>query len=153
MKKVFILAIGFILPIQISAQIQQWVARYTGNGNAAKAIALDSSGNVYVTGFSYGSGTGDDYATIKYNTSGDTMWIRRYNGLGNGDDAARAIALDVSGNVYVTGLSRGSGTGYDYATIKYNSSGDTVWVRRYNGRVMAVMRQMQWQWMGMGMCM
>ena len=32
----------------------------------ASAIALDDSGNVYVTGYSYGSGTYEDYATIKY---------------------------------------------------------------------------------------
>ena len=88
---------------------------------------------MYVTGMSYGSGTAYDYATIKYNSSGDTMWVRRYNGPGNSDDEATAIAVDGSGNVYVTGYSDGSGTCYDYATIKYNSSGDTMWVRRYNG--------------------
>ena len=99
----------------------------------ATAIAVDGSGNVYVTGGSYGSGTYYDYATIKYNSSGDTMWVRRYNGPGNSYDEATAIAVDSSGNVYVTGWSYSLGTGYDYATIKYNSSGDTMWVRRYNG--------------------
>ena len=99
----------------------------------ASAIALDGSGNVYVTGSSAVLGTSNDYATIKYNSSGDTMWVRRYNGPGNNDDLAFAIAVDGSGNVYVTGDSYGAGTGDDYATIKYNSTGDTVWVRRYNG--------------------
>ncbi len=118
-----------------SAGIQQWVARYVGFGNnwdAAKAIAVDNSGNVYVTGFS-GSGTSYDYATIKYNSLGDTVWVRRYNGPGNDVDSASSIAVDDAGNVYVTGTSYGSSTGRDCATIKYNSVGDTVWVRRYNG--------------------
>jgi len=114
-----------------------WVRRYNGPGNGsndASALAVDGSGNVHVTGYSYGSGTSKDYATVKYNSNGDTLWVRRYNGPGNSDDDATSFAVDGSGNVYVTGSSYGSGTSYyDYATIKYNSNGDTLWVRRYSG--------------------
>ncbi|HKZ21803.1 MAG TPA: SBBP repeat-containing protein, partial [candidate division Zixibacteria bacterium] len=113
-----------------------WVRRYNGPGNGhdeANALAVDGSGNVYVTGYSPGSGTGPDYATIKYSPSGDTVWVRRYNGPFNHYDWAHALAVDGSGNLYVTGQSNGGGTGDDYATIKYSSAGDTLWVRRYNG--------------------
>jgi hypothetical protein len=113
-----------------------WVRRYNGPGNlnnSANAIAVDSSGNVYVTGRSTGSGTGTDFATIKYDRNGDSLWVRRYNGSGNNSDAAQAIVVDDWGNVYVTGRSTGSRTGSDFVTIKYNSMGDTVWVRRYDG--------------------
>jgi len=119
-----------------SSGVQQWVARYNGPGNstdAANSIAVDGSGNVYVTGYSSGSGTYYDYCTIKYNSAGVQQWVARYNGPGNDDDEAFSIALDGSGNVYVTGYSSGSGTYADYCTIKYNSSGDQQWITRYNG--------------------
>ena len=113
-----------------------WVRRYNGPGNGTDygyAVAVDGTGNVYVTGMSTGSGTERDYLTIKYNSAGDTLWVRRYNGPGNGYDFALALAVDGMGNVYVTGYGHGSGTGYDYATIKYNSAGDSLWVARYDG--------------------
>ena len=113
-----------------------WVARYNGPGNgadSASALVVDNSGNVYVTGFSTGSGTSFDYATVKYNSDGNQLWVARYNGPGNSSDKAYALAVDSSRNVYVTGYSYGSGTGYDCATIKYNSDGNQLWVARYNG--------------------
>jgi hypothetical protein len=119
-----------------SAGQQQWVARYNGPGNSydvAIAIDVDSAGNVYVTGESVGSGTGFDYATVKYDSAGQQQWVARYNGPGNGMDEAAAIVVDDAGNVYVTGNSLGSDSGVDYATIKYNSAGQEQWVARYNG--------------------
>lgn len=86
-----------------SAGQQQWAAYYPGT---AKAMAVDASRNVYVTGRSPGAGN-LDYATIKYNSAGQQQWIVTYNGPGNGDDQANAIAVDGSGDVYVTGASAG----------------------------------------------
>jgi hypothetical protein len=118
------------------APLEKWVARYNGPGNSyddARAIAMDGSGNVYVTGESVGLSTYGDYATIKYSTNGKQLWVKRYNGLASGNDDASAIAVDGSGNVYVTGTSPGSGTYADYATIKYSTNGKQLWVERYNG--------------------
>lgn len=114
---------------------QIWVKRYNGPANGAdyaNAIVVDGSGNIYVTGNSYGGTASDDYATIKYYPNGDTAWVRRYNGPANSTDYAKAIGVDGSGNVYVTGTSI-SATSYDYATIKYYSNGSLAWVQRYDG--------------------
>ena len=128
----------FILPVKVSAVdvIEEWVARYNGTGNYddhAKAMVIDDSGNVYVTGHSYGQSSHHDYATTKYDKDGIEQWVARYNGPGNYQDAPKAIAVDALGNVYVTGYSYGDGTSSDYATIKYNSGGIEQWVARYNG--------------------
>jgi hypothetical protein len=113
-----------------------WVRRYNGPRNdcdTTSALVVDNSGNVYVTGFSFGIGTLYDYATIKYDSSGTEVWLSRYNGPVNRDDIARDMEVDSWGNVYVTGRGRGEDTFFDYLTIRYYPNGDTVWVRRYNG--------------------
>ncbi len=115
---------------------EQWVARYDGPGNfddEAYSIVIDGSGNVYVTGFSYGSITGADYATVKYDSNGKEQWVVRYDGIDNSSDYGKAIAIDGSGNVIVTGYSDSLGTRSDYTTIKYNSNGEEQWIARYNG--------------------
>ncbi len=134
------LCVGLVilLPTISLAQEVEWVARYngpvSGDDNVAyNSIVVDNSGNVYVTGSSTGQGTGLDYATIKYDSLGEEQWVARYNGPGNGKDMVQTIAVDNSGNVYVTGESWGAGTKRDYATIKYDSLGEEQWVARYNG--------------------
>ena len=117
-----------------------WLKHYKGLGtdpsNKATAIAIDESGNVYVTGFSTGSTGYYDYATIKYNTDGVEQWVRRFDGPIGEDDKAVGIAVDKNQNVYVTGeVSVQSGVTYlkDFATIKYSSKGDSLWTKYYNG--------------------
>jgi len=113
---------------------EAWPARYNGSSDdQAKAVAVDAAGNVYVTGFSVGSDGYQDYLTIKYNSSGKRQWLARYNGPGKHNDAAQALAVDVAGNVYVTGYCYNkSGTSTFYATLKYNSTGVLQWARTYN---------------------
>ena len=103
---------------------QQWVTNYTGPSNVgfAVAIALDGVGNVDVTGSSLDSGEiYTDYATIKYDSAGQEQWVMRYDGPGSGGDFAHALAVDGSGNVYVTGTSDDINLNEDYATVKYRT--------------------------------
>ena len=94
---------------------------------------MDGNGNVYVTGSSDGGSSCSDYATLKYDPDGKLLWEKRYNGPGNGEDYATAIAVDGNGNVYVTGYSSGGSSGLDYATLKYDPDGKLLWEKRYNG--------------------
>jgi len=116
--------------------VQQWVARYRGTNNSyafGYAIKSDAAGNVYVTGYSFNNVTDYDYLTIKYNSSGDELWAVNYNGTANGTDIADVIAVDNFDNIYVSGRSKGTGSDDDYLTIKYDSSGNELWTKRYNG--------------------
>jgi len=107
---------------------QLWVARYDGpvpyyTGEAV-ALALSASGNVYVTGSMQGSSAWD-YVTVGYDSSGNQLWVARYDGPGNRFDQAAAIAVDKWGAVYVTGKSDGGSSNADYATIKYVAASST----------------------------
>ncbi|MDF7812055.1 T9SS type A sorting domain-containing protein [Hymenobacter sp. YC55] len=110
-----------------------WTINYNGPDNSyeeAKAVAVDAAGNAYVTGLSYNSDGTDDYATVKYAVwpnanpslqTGRQLWAARYDGTGSYDEAA-AITVDASNNVYVSGYSQGTDTGYDFATLKYSQN-------------------------------
>src|SRR6266704_3256231 len=93
-----------------------WVGRYNGPGNGfdgASALAVSPAGSrVFVTGHSYGRVTGFDYATVAYSAAtGRQLWVSRYNGAGNGFDAAASVAVSPAGTaVFVTGY------GYDMTT-------------------------------------
>ncbi len=113
-----------------------WVARYdgpAGGDDQASALAVDSAGNLYVTGSSDGGSTGNDFTTVKYDASGTELWVVRYDGPAGGSDRATAMAMDGAGNLYVTGRSQGSGGDYDYATVKRDADGTELWVARYDG--------------------
>jgi uncharacterized delta-60 repeat protein len=115
-----------------------WVQRFDGlshNTDNATSLMLDANGYIYVTGGSMGETTDLDYTTIKYTTDGDSLWCKRYDGIPNSYDRSTSLALDGNGNAYVTGTSNASGNGDDYATVKFNSAGDLIWVSRYNGPV------------------
>ena len=105
----------------------------TGNLSSYKPMTIDGSGNIYLCGWSIGSGTGYDFVTIEYNSAGAQQWATRYNSSGSQDDIGRAIFRDAAtGNIFVTGAQNWSGNS-DYVLLKYNSAGAQQWATTYNG--------------------
>jgi hypothetical protein len=109
-------------------------------------IALDGSGNVYISGNSdatwqgssppvraYISGDGEDIFAAKLDSSGSLQWNTFLGGTGT--DRSSTIAIDGSGNVYVAGNSdatwgspmRVFSDGTDVFAAKLNSSGVLQW--------------------------
>lgn len=113
-----------------------WTNRYNGPGNdddVPSDVEIGSSGAVIVTGSSYGSSGTTDFATVAYSSSGGSLWTNRYHGPGNGADAAECLAVDLSGKVFVTGSSVGTGGNTDYLSLAYSSTGTPLWTNRYSG--------------------
>jgi Secretion system C-terminal sorting domain/Beta-propeller repeat len=99
-----------------------WERRYDGGfvqWDEGKDLSTDQFGNIYVTGYSYNSGSNNNYITFKYDSLGTMEWLVKYNGPANNSDQAFAMFTDTLGNIYLTGQSKGSGTLEDYNTIKY----------------------------------
>ena len=105
-----------------------WQADYPGAG--FWDMALDGSGNVYVTGQTSVNGH-SQYKTVKYNSAGVEQWASNYYGDANSPNFARNIAVSQSGNVYVTGyatIPSGSSTATKIGTVKYDANGNEQWV-------------------------
>ena len=108
-------------------------------GDRGNAIAVDGSGNVYVTGYSYAS-WGDpvnafsqdsDAFAAKLDNSGVRLW-NTFMGSSYYDDSGNAVAVDSSGNVYVAGESSSTWgspilSGDGAFVVKLNSSGMRQW--------------------------
>jgi hypothetical protein len=85
--------------------------------NSAKSVAVDDRGNVYVTGYTYSTNSGNDYITLVYSSTGVPLATNYYNGPSNGTDQPETsfcLALAGNGKAYVTGTSEA-----DLLTISY----------------------------------
>ncbi len=61
------------------------------------------------------------------------QWVRSFNNAAADDnDVTQKSVVDGSGNVYIIAYSKGTTTGYDFLTLKYNAAGDLLWSKRYN---------------------
>lgn len=96
------------------------------------AMAGDNAGNIYVTAVRTVNGilTGDkDFYIAKYNSDGNEVWSRIYDGPGGKDDEAVGIGVDQSGNVYIAGHSffNSLNASKRIYTAKFNTDGVLQW--------------------------
>ncbi|MEG4057948.1 MULTISPECIES: SBBP repeat-containing protein [unclassified Microcoleus] len=137
--------------------VDTWAAKYDSNGNqlwlkefgtadsdygeitAPSDLAVDSAGNLYLTGETNGSlggpnaGSEDIWAT-KYDSNGNQLWLKQFGSPE--DDFRPNLALDSAGNLYLTGETNGSlegpnaGSENIWAT-KYDSNGNQLWLKQF----------------------
>ena len=120
-----------------SSGARQWRKTYVGIGSTrydrVSGMAVDPQENIYLTGTSYRTIGEEDFLTLKYDAAGNLLWESFYNGNRNIGDYSKGIAVDASGNVYVTGLTYETPFNENYMTLKYNSAGAEQWRKNYDG--------------------
>jgi len=164
--KVFVLAIGlavlflFYESIAHADAVYYWTKTMGGiNEDYGQSVAVDVSGNIYVTGYFSGTanfdpgGGGDSHMSAgnedifitKINADGSYGWTRTMGGTNQ--DFGQSVAVDGSGNVYVMGYFSGTadfdfGAGIDNKTsvgnediflTKINVGGSYAWTKTMGG--------------------
>jgi len=128
--------------------------------------ATDGSGNIYMVGSTEsvisiatsgshqsnnGGGFNSDAFLVKFNSAGIRQWGTYYGGIGY--DLGKSCATDISGNVYMTGMTTGGasiatlgshqsafGGTYDPFLVKFNSAGIRQWGTYYGGSLDDIVR-------------
>lgn len=96
----------------------------TSNSEYGYGVAVDSSNNVYVIGYTYVST--QDAFVVKFDSSGNVLWQTTIDS--GSDEYAYGVAVDSSNNVYVVGQTYFQGAGgSDCFIVKLNSSGNSLW--------------------------
>src|SRR5687768_10258248 len=137
MSRILSLVFPFLLGrFALQAQVSlNWTARYAGPTNAqdaSRAIAVDATGNSYVTGTT-SEGHVPDIITIKHNSTGAPVWTNRW-GAPALTEYPTDIEVDPDGGVYVYGLEWLT-NGQVLVLLKYDATGTEQWVRRYGGLI------------------
>ena len=119
-----------------------WVRKFDGPGHSddkAYAITVDPLDNIIVVGYVtsesqyLSNNSAVDIVTIKYNKNGNLIWVKYFNGQGNGEDKAYAISVDPLCNIFVGGFTTSVNTGSDFVTLMYTFNGRLWWSRTYDG--------------------
>ncbi|MFD2727368.1 SBBP repeat-containing protein [Hyunsoonleella rubra] len=151
---------GSFLAKYNNIQELQWVQQMGTSNNSITSYAIDSdaSGNVYVSGtfgieatFGVGqtnettlTGTLGEIFIAKYDSNGNLLWAINEGGENDDNPGGKALIVDDSGNVYLTGTFWGTvtfGEGETTETTftsekstfflaKYDSNGALIWVQK-----------------------
>lgn len=158
MKNILLFSALFFSSVIANAQTFAWAGSLgSGSNEEGRGVAVDANGNVYSIGYFTGSGDFDpgigvttltsagssDVYVSKLDAAGNFVWAFRLGGTG--PQSGASIALDNSGNIYITGnfnntidMDPGAGVAnitslgaQDIFIGKYDASGNHVWSKRF----------------------
>ena len=132
---------------------EQWTRQFGSQGaEFAQRVAVDSVGNLYVSGQttgvlpgqtaslpkSTGFSTDNDAYVRKYDPNGNELWTRQFGTPSL--DFSSDVAVDGAGNLFVAGGTEGSLPGnnslgdFDAYVRKYDSKGNELWTRQFGSQ-------------------
>ncbi len=145
-----VLLVATLAASSSAVPINQWSNRFgDGNAQAARDVAFDGSGNVYVTGYMQGTadfgggpissaGSGDVFLA-KYDSAGSHIWSKRFGAADHQE--AFGVATDAAGNAVIVGrfqtsINFGGPThvsagDFDMFLAKFDPAGTLVWSKRF----------------------
>lgn len=116
-----------------------WIQQLgTSSDDRSNSVAIDSLGNVYITGYTEGSLEGTnaghrDAFLTKFDNGGSELWTQQIGSLGT--DESNSVAVDGTGNVFITGFTTGDLGGTiigatDAFLSKFDSNGSELWTEQ-----------------------
>jgi len=105
----------------------------SGGSDIASSIIIDGAANCYVAGGSENTTTQKDATVIKYDASGNVIWVKNYNGKGDFSSSGRSIVIDALESAFIGGYAVGEGSNRNILLVKLDNAGDTVCSFQYNG--------------------
>lgn len=99
---------------------ERWVYTYNGPNNyndEALSLVCGSDSNVYAAGYSFGSGTREDFTVVSLKSTGEELGVYRHDGSRNLKDQANSIVYGLDNHVYVAGMCYNNNTVIDFTVI------------------------------------
>lgn len=105
----------------------------SGGMDRGADVGVDSTGAVYVTGFVWVPGQSMNIWLRKFDSGGNVLWTRTFNGADNGWDQPQGISVTPSGEVYVCGEIGVAGPAADVYLSRWDATGALTWWTTHNG--------------------
>ncbi|MCH8331058.1 MAG: SBBP repeat-containing protein [Bacteroidetes bacterium] len=124
-----------------SLGVIEWSTRFKSiRSVTVNGIDIDDFGNVFITGKADTTGIlfAQDMLLIKYDTNGNEDWLRLLDGPDSSSDESKAVVVDQDNNILITGNMRFAGFNSQFATFKFDNSGNQLWDAYWDGTAVGI---------------
>lgn len=113
-----------------------WTRSYNGaagGSDVGMGVAATSAGSLYIVGYESVAAEGTNMWLGKYDTDGNQLWARSYNGVASLDDYLTGVVTDADDNAYVCGYESSVNYPWHAFVRQYDADGNIVWTDQFLG--------------------